>query len=293
MIEGLELRTGYLHEAASRGALRDLLADIFDIDVAVMDRLGGHDPSAVPFSYFDADGRCVANLTVFEMPLIIHGRTVRAAGYQSGAVRPEHRGRGLFQKVTRAALAWSQAKHFELDLLMTDKPGLYEPYGFEVIPQHHVSGPIQPAAVAPDVRPLSVSEPRELALIRSLLADRRPVSDRFAVGRQAEMFLFNAALDAEIRLSYLPVEGALVAWRRDDAGLRILDIVGHDIPPLDRVVAGVDPGAGIVEVDFPTDRLGWQGQAVAHRGDCVLMARGHIPIHIEGKPLMLSPMANF
>lgn len=93
MIERLTLRQDYFDDPAALQALADLLHDVFGIDITLQNRLGGPDPSSMPFGYFDEAGRCVANLSAFSMPLVIEGRVVRAAGFQSGAVRPEFRGR--------------------------------------------------------------------------------------------------------------------------------------------------------------------------------------------------------
>lgn len=43
------------------------------------------DTFGMPFGWFDADATLVANLAAFAMPLMINGRIVRAAAFQSGA----------------------------------------------------------------------------------------------------------------------------------------------------------------------------------------------------------------
>lgn len=98
---GLIFRQDYFADLAAFAALVDLLHDTFSIDIGLQSQLSGPDPSSMPFGYFDADGRCVANFSVFSMPLMFNGRVVKAAGYQSGAVRPEWRGRGLYRDLMR------------------------------------------------------------------------------------------------------------------------------------------------------------------------------------------------
>jgi GNAT superfamily N-acetyltransferase len=59
------------------------------------------------------------------MPLVVNGRVVRAAGYQSGAVRPDYRGQGLYRTLMKRAFDWAERGGFEAGILLTDKPGLY------------------------------------------------------------------------------------------------------------------------------------------------------------------------
>ena len=201
---GLTFRQDYLGDPADWTALVALLQDTFDIDVAIQDRFGGPDPTSMPFGYFDENGTCAANFSAFSMPMMIDGRVVKAAGFQSGAVRPAWRGRGLYRDLMRKAFGWCDAQGFELGLLLTDKPALYEPYGFKILPQHQFSGPPPAdAKSAGPARTLSIGNPGDLALVMRLLRERTSVSSIFSVTSQVEMFLLNSCFDAGIRLSYL------------------------------------------------------------------------------------------
>ena len=137
----LVFRANYFGDPAASRALTALLEDTFGIDVTILDRLGGPDPTGVPFAWFDVSGTCIANISAFSMPLVINGNFMRAAGLQSGAVRPEYRGRGLFRSVMEAALDYCDSEGFEAVTLLTDKPALYERYGFRALTQHRFIGP--------------------------------------------------------------------------------------------------------------------------------------------------------
>lgn len=289
----LEFRSDYFGDRAAFRALVDLLFDTFDIDIGQLDRMGGPDPTSMPFGYFDEAGRCVANFSAFSTPLVIHGRQVRAVGYQSGAVRPEYRGQGLYRDLMQRALAWAEAQGFELGMLLTDKPGLYEPYGFRVIEQHMFHGPIPAAAPALPCRDLSIENDADVALMRSVLAARMPVSERFAVAGHIEEFLLNACFDPSIRLSHMPGHDAIVAWREEAGTFHLLDIASRNIPSLAQIISAVQTHAGRVAVYFPTDRLGWSGEAGRYEGACELMVTGDTGALFSLGPFMLSPMAEF
>lgn len=246
----------------------------------------------MPFGYFDADGTCIANFSAFSMPVMVEGRPVKAAGFQSGAVRPEWRGRGLYRDLMNRAFAWCDARGFEVGLLLTDKPALYEPYGFRVLPQHKFAGrppPIRPPAPA---RRLSLENAADIGLLKGMLFNRVPVSERFAVVSQAEMFLLNGVFDTDVRLDYLEAFDAVVAWKEDGRTVQLLDIAGRTIPPLGDIVAALGVMPDRVEVCFPPDRLGWQGTPEVYASDTSLMIRG-VPADDFADQVMLSPMAEF
>jgi predicted N-acetyltransferase YhbS len=293
MPANLELRTGYFADRSSFLALADLLRDIFDIDIALLDGFGGPDLTAMPFGYFDAEGVCVANFSAFSMPLIVDGRHIRAVGYQSGAVRPDYRGQGLYRDLMQRAFDWADAEGFETHLLLTDKPDLYVPYGFKAVPQHCFRGPMPAPESRPSARLLSLEVPDDLALATGLLEARSDVSQLFAVRRATKTFLLNACFDPDIRLSHLPDLDAIAAWKEDNGVFRLLDVVARAMPSLASVTGALDTRAGVVEVLFPPDELSWSGGAATYRGYCDLMVRAADSSAIPDSSFMLAPMMDF
>lgn len=293
-ISQLTFRQDYFEDPAAWAALVVLLHETFGIDVSVQDRFGGPDPTSMPFAYFDENGICVANLSAFSMPMMVDGGLVKAAGFQSGAVRPQWRGRGLYRDLMRRAFSWSDAQGFELGLLLTDKPAIYQPYGFKILPQHQFSGPA-PVAAKPigASRSVFLDNAGDVALVKRLLRERTPVSSIFAVAAQAEMFLLNGCFDPSIRLSYLDQPESVVAWKSGEADcLRLLDVVGKTIPPLSVILAALDQRPSRVEVCLPPDRLAWQGTPEPFPSHTSLMVRGDAADRLR-QPVMLSPMAEF
>lgn len=291
---GLTFRQDYFADPADWAALVALLQDTFGIDVSIQDRFGGPDPSSVPFAYFDEDGTCAANFSTFSMPMMIDGRLVRAAGFQSGAVRPQWQGRGLYRDLMNRAFNWGDDQGFELGILLTDKPTMYEPYGFRILPQQRFLGAPPPLELklADTSRELSVDNAGDVALIRQVLRERVPVSSVFAVAAQAEMFLLNSVFDPDIKLTYLDPFEAVIAWKSDDASFQLLDIAGKAIPAFAQVLAALDQKPDHVEVCFPPDKLDWQGLPELLDSDVSLMVRGEAAARLSG-PVMLSPLAEF
>lgn len=290
---GLVFRSDYLGDTAAWRALAALLEDTFGIDITALDRLGGPDPTSMPFAWFDANGTCIANISVFSLPLVINGTFMRAAGLQSGAVRPSHRGQGLFRDVMEAALDHCDAEGFEAVALLTEKPDLYTRLGFRTLAQHRFAGTAPVGGRVGPVRRLDIGSEADIALLSRLLDGRRPVSDRFAPLRQREMFLFNASLMPDLRLDLMEEHYAVIAWQAvEDGGFELLDIVGAGIPALADVLASLRVAPSRVTVHFAPDHLGWEGEAVADEGDMVLMLRAASDLRPD-QPFALSPMAEF
>lgn len=292
--KNLAFRQGDLSHTPSWTAISKLLADIFDFDVTALDRLGGPDPSSMAFGWFGNDNWLAANLTAFALPMVIDGRAVRAAGLQSGAVRPELRGLGLFRDLIEKALSWCDDEGFEAVLLYTDKPGLYERHGFAALPQSRFLAEIGVTsnAIAPPRR-IALGDPDDLAMIQKMLATRKPVSDRFAVARQSEMFLLNTWLSADVRLDYLQTLDAIIAWRRGEGNMvQLLDIVATKIPRLGDIQTMLNLTSGRIAVDFVPDLLACDATAIAEDDRLLLMMRG--PEHLRpAGAIRLPELAHF
>jgi len=290
---GLTFRQDYFGDTAAWRALATLLESTFGIDVTAMDRLGGPDPSSVPFAFFDTAGACIANITAFSLPLVVDGVFVRAAGLQSGAVRPDFRGHGLYRTVVQAALDHCDAEGFEAVALLTDTPELYQRYGFRPLALHRFTGPAPSGGEAGPVRRLDMMNEADVTLLARLLEGRRPVSDRFAPLRQKEMFLFNAALNAHLRLDLMEEDNTVIAWRHEEDGtFALVDIVGARIPRLADILASLRVTPPHVTVHFAPDHLGWEGRAVADTERLVLMLRAAEGLR-PALPFGLPPTAEF
>ncbi|MCW3473822.1 GNAT family N-acetyltransferase [Limobrevibacterium gyesilva] len=288
---GLAFRDRYGGDPAARDALNGLLREVFGLDPAILDVVGGWDPSYTPFSWFDADGRCVANAAAIALPLVVAGVRIEALGIQSVAVHPAWRGRGLFRDLMGRVLAWCDARA-RLVLLMTATPALYDRFSFRGVPEHDFAGPAPRPLPAGMARRLMPGRPDDIAFLRRMLAARAPVSAVVAVAENATMFLYKVATRDGIALHHVPDLDAVVATVTPDAEtLRLIDVVAPRIPPLAGILGALGVAPSRAEVYFPPDRLGWDACARPAPGPARLMARG--PFVPEGTVFMLPPTAAF
>jgi hypothetical protein len=142
--------------------------------------------------------------------------------------------------------------------------------------------------------------PEDLRLLRRLLADRAPVSERF--GSRDGGVAFTIALMLTwgdlSRVRYHAALDVLTVHEMRERALVLYDVVGAVIPPLEELTAAIGAGAERVVAFFAPDRLGegwtaepWdQARATAHGDDWFagLMARG--PLAVEGE-FMLPPLS--
>lgn len=285
----LVFRQGYGAAPAERAALKRLIADIFDLDVTPLDRLG-HDPSVVTFGWW-RDDTLVANVSLYRQVLWLMGARVEAFGVQSVATRPAYRERGLFRDLMTRALAYAETRA-DLVLLTTGTPALYTPFGFRSIVEASFAGPVAPYGAAPGHRRLSLADDADLALIRDLFARRTPVSTLCAATDHPALFLLKAAMDARIALEHLPDLDAIVAVETpDEAGepgvLVLRDVVAPAIPPLAAIVAALGLPATRARVLLTPDKLGWQPAEIVPAVSGWMARGAYAP---EGRPVMLTTM---
>jgi len=232
-----------------------------------------------------AEGRIVSHVGVLDLPVRLGGRDIHVAGVHAVCTHPSQRRRGHFRAAMEEALAfidarWSTAK------LHTDKPWLYEPFGFRVVPQHrfHVE------RSGPSGRGRRVTE-ADLPTVHELLASRTPVSDVFAARDPGWLFgidevLWTGGLD---HLVLLDAPRSLIACEVVDGVLRLYDTVAPERLSLDAVLAAAPAAFHAVELWMPVDLLAPAARPSPYPAGDLLMVRGDWP---EMPPFAVGALAS-
>jgi GNAT superfamily N-acetyltransferase len=244
--------------------------------------------------------RVVGHVGVIELPLVVAGRRVRVGSIHAVCTDPERRGRGLGRALMQEALAGCGGR-FDTLVLTTLIPEFYAAFGFRPAREHAFTRALPPAARRPCPGGRVLTEgPDDLRLLRRLLADRAPVSERF--GSRAAGVVFAIALMLTwgdlSRVRYHAALDMLTVHEVRERTLVLYDVVGAVIPPFEELTAAIGADAERVVAFFAPDRLGegwtaeaWdQPRAAAHGDDWFvgLMARG--PLAVEGE-FMLPPLS--
>jgi predicted N-acetyltransferase YhbS len=274
-----------------------LLERVFELLETAFGEVGAHIAAAAPLGLDWArtstpfvkfvDGRAVSHVGVLSLPLVIEGRAVTAAGIHAVCTHPEHRRRGHYRAVMSEAMAWCAAR-YETAVLFTGQPGLYEPFGFRVVPESHFVVRDLPRAVPdpsanPRLRELDWSHPEDVSLLRKLVRRRTPVSTRLGVEGEEAVFAFNAV---SLPMWYTRELDTIVCFRQDGSMIRIFDVVARELPPWQELAAYLPAGTTAVELCFCPDRfeLDCSAEPCSGLGHGLLMARG--PFVAAAQPVM-------
>lgn len=239
---------------------------------------------STPFIYFHGDTP-IAHVGVLEIPLIMMGRLVKVGGIHAVCTRPEHRHRGYYRKVFEEVLNYCD-EIYETLVLTTERPELYEPFGFRVVTEHVFKARLNCAAGRDGFRALDNQDHSDVELLHRLLENREPVSQIAGVASEKVIFCFN---EAGHLLRYAEDLDIIALFELHGATLELFDIVWTKARPLTALIERIVEPVEDVEIYFSPDRLDVETIAVPHvldmGGDSILMARG--PFAIEGKKFMI------
>lgn len=284
-------RRDYTRDSTLRGRVFELLDVVFP-GLAQAERslrpLGLDWQSVSTPFVIERDGRVLSHVGVIELTESLDGVLQPVGSIHAVGTHPEHRRRGLFRRVFDEVLAHCDERYATLQLT-TANPEYYEPFGFRRVPEHRFVADCQGALprVPSTPRSLDVDRPADRELLLALLDGRGPASLRLGVAQERAAFLFNWARKP---LAYLEQLETIVAYEREGATLRLIDVVSQEELALDELVAWFDAGeqpVQRVELYFTPDRfesrLDLEPQPFLIDGDDHLMVRGPFP----ALPLML------
>ena len=239
---------------------------------------------STPFVAVEGD-RIVSHVGVIELPLVVRGQPVAVGSIHGVATHPECRHRGHYRRVMDEAIAYCDGR-YETQILTTEHPEYFEPFGFRTVPEHLFRAPGRTGSGSDGARLLDTADPDDLALLHRLLATREPVSHTLGVVRERGVFCFN---EGRRPLHSVPDLDVLLCLEREGATLTLFDVVGPRVPTLADVLARLPGPIATVILAFTPDRVAPGAESVPgpfdHDGPSILMVRG--PFAVEGEPFCL------
>ncbi len=278
------LRTAYWSDPPSKAAFRDLARDSFGLDFSAWDEAGYWDDDFRPFTFFDAEGRALANVCAYSMELVVAGQPVRAAQFSTVATRPELRRRGLARELVEAAYAWAHGTGHAFTYLFanSDAAPFYVAAGFRPWTEQCTALTLHRApAPRAGARSLDLGTSADRALLFAMACEREPVSAALGA-RNSRLLMFHALGPLRTGcLHILPLE-TVVLFERNGGSLTLHDIVARRVPPLIELLPflAAESDREIV-FRFLPDRLGSLsalGTASQRAFDNGLHVRGAVPL---------------
>jgi GNAT superfamily N-acetyltransferase len=235
--------------------------------------LGSHWTESTPF-VFEEDGEVIGHVGVLELPYVLEGTPVRAAGIHAVTTREDRRGKGVARALLAEAVEYASRDHETL-VLFADIREVYEPHGFRVRPRHRFIGSWsgEGGGAPPAFRLVDKENPSEVGKAMGILARRIPISERLGVGPNPLTFGFFAV---STPLWMAQEEGILVAAREGDGEFILDDVVAAEPVDRDSILAGLGVSPGPIRYNFSPDLLDPRAKAERLPEDeDLVMVRGH------------------
>lgn len=275
------LEKNYSSNQDMREKLYPLFNKAFGIDMDTFKDFyarGFWNPTYMPFTYFHHD-KAIANVSVFDLPLIINKEKILAAGIQSVMTDPDFRGMGLMNSLMEKTLEHID-NQYELVFLMTSNPSLYQKHGFRVVKEHyftkkHVHSPKKESKL----QHLDIFSEKDLQKIRWSFQHNRPSSLRFYPTSYDSSFYLNMYHPILHKMVYYSADlEVIIIYEIDDGVLELYDIIGPTLPKLEDIYAVIPNPFHTVNLYFSPDQFEEDFTAIEHEHTNKLMVRGKMDL---------------
>lgn len=288
------LSIGYSDDRSMREKLYPLFEQVFHIpatELADYYARGFWNPTYQPYTLFDGS-QAAANVSMFELELVIKDTLVKAAGIQSVMTHPAYRRQGLMRQLFKRMLE-DIDEEYETAWLFTEQPELYEPFGFRVVPQHafRTAWKHQSEQIRPSLRIVDFDNEQDVQLIRTCFAGHQPISREFSpVSYESSFFLHMYSPSFQKKVHYAQSLQAVVVFEVKEEELHLYDVIGASIPDFGELCAAITEPFSSVTVHACADRFGSQSWTpYLHTAGGYLMVRGTFD---ESKTPVRMPMTS-
>lgn len=271
----------YDSNVEKRNKLFPLFKMVFGFDESVLKDFyasGFANPTYTPFTFFN-DGVAIANVSMFDMPLLINDQKVNTAGIQSVMTEPQYRGKGLFKKLFELMLSEIDSR-FDTSFLFTSIPELYRPFGFREVKESFfvASYKKETGQREPSLRKLDIFNDEDVLVIRELFNHFAPISHVFAPLSHASSFYLNMFdPDYSKKLYYSQELNVIIVFELENNTLKLYDLIGKEIPKIDEIVTSIGAPVSQIEFHFHPDLFALQEFKSIHIPGH-LMVRGNIDL---------------
>lgn len=190
------------------------------------------DKESTPF-VIEKDGEVIAHLGIMPLQVMLNQNIRQVAALHGICTKQAFRGRGLFKQLMQEAMKYID-DNYDTAILFTDRPSLYSPYRFSVLPEYDfiVDSP-NFKKVDSDLRLLSLDDANDLSLIRKLLSSSLPLSNQMGLINAPTLFIFNHLNN---KLYFSQELNMVIIYEVKERCLFIKDILSQEQLSIDEII---------------------------------------------------------
>lgn len=292
----LEYLAKYSGDHEKREKLYPLFEKVFGIKADILadfSNRGFWNEGYLPYTFFDG-GRAVANVSAIPLPMLINGKTANCMGIQSVMTDPDYRKNGLMKKLFQNMLE-DLEQTCEGFMLFTGSPELYTPFGFKVINQYYFKiDYIRESTKHNSLLKLDpLNNSGHLRIVTDAFKNRASLSDKFVPLSYLNSFYFNFYNPwLYEKMNFIEELKIVIVFDVVEGTLRIFDVIGEAIPPLEELIPYISSHFNAIEFYFHPDAFQLVDvETIEYTTENKLMARG--PLQLDEQACMMPLTAEF
>ncbi len=225
---GLNLIYDYKESDKHRSSFNELALSVFGIDFEPWYRAGFWNDRYICCSYAAA-GEVVANVSVNMMDLMAGGEIKKAVQIGTVMTRPDHRKKGLSEKLMNFALDRYGSKADLVYLFANESAyGFYPRFGFaEACEASFEFVPELRGKSRPCLRKLDIGRETDLSILKRLAFNRAPVSKKLGVINDSHLIMFYCLNFYAGHIYYSDGLDTAVIYKIENGALYLYDILSE------------------------------------------------------------------
>ncbi len=238
----LKMVSDYRHNALYRESFNALARKIFWIDFEKWYEAGFWNDRYICFSFLDKD-QVVANVSANLLSWVVQGKQLKVIQIGTVMTHPDYRKKGLASQLMQQILKTYEDR---CDLFyLFGEPSVksfYESFGFTPIQETCFHTELKVDSKSPShLRKLNLSELRDMDTIRSLTAERIPLSGEFWVGHTQSLLAWHLLNVYPEEIYYIEQLNAIVLFKVEGEIVHLYDVVCRNHVPLEEIMEYLVP----------------------------------------------------
>lgn len=207
------------------------------------------DKSSTPFIVRQGQ-EIIAHLGLLPFDFIIQRKPYRGVAMHGICTEEAFRRKGHFKKLMNEALKFTQ-ENYDFSFLFTDKPYLYEQFGFKVIEEYDFVYDFSfQSQERYKIREIDLDKLEDLNLMQRLYLNRNPISNCFGIVKETTVATLNLL---HMPAYYIEAIDCLVIYQIKDEVLYVKDIVTTKACELELILNSIADKFSKVILQFSPD----------------------------------------